>query len=428
MSVSPRVLKVLWARAGGVCSFPGCGLELAFDANVLLGENAHIVAQSREGPRGEYEPPGGDIDGYENLILLCDVHHKVVDAQPATYTVAKLVQMRRDHETIMAQSRTRDARYAYAHPSRPNVTEKVHSTLLPVALLPARVYSAPCAATEDEVKSKFSHPTGSSLMFPFIVRAERLFTFSSARDRSSPFRPFIRPNGDGSESAQEWWDDPDRFRWYVQLLNRTLNKLTGRRGLNLDKAHKRYYFEQAQDGEPSSVTYRSLTGKRTSRQVVWRPAFRHSGELKNYWEHLAVGLRFHRVTATGWCISVRPERRFTRDGRTLLTPKGTGRRATSRKSHMYNINVLAEVNFWREFLADRGPRIIMKFGAQSLIVDAEMMSVTVSWPGVPDDARPVTYTRAEDDLFTTAEYHDLMRSGLEDDDGEEEEEEESGAD
>jgi len=263
-------------------------------------------------------------------------------------------------------------------------------------------------------------------MFPFIVRAEQLFTFSSPSDRSSPFRQFVRPNGGGSERAREWWDDPDRFLWYVQLLNRTLNKLTGRRGLNLDKEHKRYYFEQAQDGEPSSVTYRSLTGKRTSRQVVWRPAFRHSGELKNYWEHLAVGLRFHRVTATAWCISVRPERRFTRDGRTLLTPKGTGRRATSRKSHMYNINVLAEVNFWREFLADRGPRIIMKFGAQSLVVDAEMMSVTVSWPGVPDDARPVTYTRAEDDLFTTAEYDDLMRSGLEDDDGEEEEE--SGAD
>jgi len=91
MSVRPRVLKVLWARAGGVCSFPGCGLELAFDANILLGENAHIVAQSKEGPRGEYEPPGGDLDGYENLILVCDVHQKVVDSQPATYTVAKLL-------------------------------------------------------------------------------------------------------------------------------------------------------------------------------------------------------------------------------------------------------------------------------------------------------------------------------------------------
>src|SRR5260370_17146326 len=94
---------------------------------------------------------------------------------------------------------------------------------------------------------------------------------------------------------------------------------------------------------------------------------------------------------------------------------------------MYNITVLAEVNFWREFLADGGPRIIMRFGGQSLVVDAEMMSVTVSWPGVPDDARPVTYTRAEDDLFTTAEYDDLVRSGLEDDDGEEEKEEEPSA-
>jgi len=120
-------------------------------------------------------------------------------------------------------------------------------------------------------------------------------------------------------------------------------------------------------------------------------------------------------------MSVRPERRFTRDGTLLLTPKGTGRRATSRKSHMYNINVLTEVNFWREFLSDKGPRIIMKFGVQSLVVDAEMMSTTVSWPGVPDDAQPVSYTRAEDDLFTSAEYDDLVRSGLGNDDGEEDE-------
>ena len=414
-------MKVLWARAGGVCSFPGCDLELAFDANVLLGENAHIVAQRKDGPRGDYEPPGGDIDGYENLILLCDIHHKVVDSQPATYTVAKLVQMKRDHEVGISQSRSREARYAYARPSRPNVTEKVHSTLLPVALIPARVYSAPCAATEDEIKARFTHPKGSPLMFPFILRTDRLFTFSRPNDRASPFKQFVGPTHVVSESAHEWWDDPDRFRWYVQLLNRALNKLTGRRGLNLDKEHKRYYFELTQDDKPRSVDYRSLLGKRISRQVVWRPAFRHSGERKSYWEHLAVGLRFHRVTTTGWCLSVRPERRFTRDGKTLLTSTGTGRRATSRKAHMYNINVLTEVNFWREFLSDEAPRIIMKFGTQSLVVDAEMMSTTVSWPGVPDDARPVTYTRAEDDLFTTAEYDDLISSGLEDDDAEEEE-------
>jgi len=271
------------------------------------------------------------------------------------------------------------------------------------------------------VKAQFVHPKGTPLMFPFIVRGDRLITFSNPHEESSPFRPFVHTNGTRPESAQEWWNDPDRYRWYVTLLNRALNKLTGRRGLNLDKEHNRYYFEQTEKDLPRSVQYQSLGGQKTSRQVVWRPAFKHSGEFKNYWEHLAVGLRFHRVTQTSWCLSIRPERRFTRDGQQPLTSKGTGRRATSRKSHMYNINVLTEVSFWRDFLAQKSPRIVMKFGNQGIAVEAEMMSANISWPGVPDDAKPVLYARAEDDLFTSAEFDALQTSEVEDEDSDEEE-------
>jgi hypothetical protein len=85
---------------------------------------------------------------------------------------------------------------------------------------------------------------------------------------------------------------------------------------------------------------------------------RRTGERKKYWEHLAVGLRFHQVTSQSWVLSIRPERRFTRDGFQPLTPKGTGRRATSRKARMYNEGVLREVNFWRDYLSCGRPRIV----------------------------------------------------------------------
>ncbi|MBM3301595.1 MAG: HNH endonuclease, partial [Deltaproteobacteria bacterium] len=378
MAASSRTEKILWGKAGATCSFPSCRRKLVADATgldgaVVLGEIAHIVAQSQDGPRGEYPPPGGDIDSYENLLLLCEEHHELIDGQPRTYSVAKLLQMKEDHERWVIERLSKDERFEQAHKPAQLVTETVYSTLLPVSQMPRYVYMAPCGLSENEVGARIVYPRNREIMLPFIVRGGNLVAFRDLSEEHGPFYQAIDVRAAKRHDAQDWWEDPDLYRWYVTLLNRALNKLTGRKGLNLDREHSRYYFEPAEGGQPRLVPYRSLSGSKTSRQVVWRPKLRHSGELKNYWEHLAVGSRFHRVTQTGWCLSIRPERRFTRDGYVPLTPKGIGRRSTSRKSRMYNINVLKEVNFWRDYLSDGSPRIIFKFGSQNLVVQTEMM-------------------------------------------------------
>ena len=73
------------------------------DAESVVGDEAHIVAQSGKGPRGSLIDEG-NIDRYENLILLCRVHHKLIDDQPATYTVERLREMKRDHEKWAEQA------------------------------------------------------------------------------------------------------------------------------------------------------------------------------------------------------------------------------------------------------------------------------------------------------------------------------------
>jgi hypothetical protein len=44
--------------------------------------------------------------------------------------------------------------------------------------------------------------------------------------------------------------------WFVNLLNRSLNKLTGRKGLYLDKSHHRYFFQSPEPGKAVEVSYR----------------------------------------------------------------------------------------------------------------------------------------------------------------------------
>lgn len=92
--ISEQQIKILWGVAA-ICAFPGCEQWLVQDASAadpqaVIGEMAHIVAHSDDGPRGDpaYSPEKRNLA--ENLILLCPTHHAVVDAQDSTYTIEDL--------------------------------------------------------------------------------------------------------------------------------------------------------------------------------------------------------------------------------------------------------------------------------------------------------------------------------------------------
>jgi hypothetical protein len=107
--ISPAVAKIVWSKAAGICAFPGCRKHLvveaaAGDPSATVGELAHIVAHSGEGPRAEYSPPGGQIDGEQNLILMCPSDHTAIDKHPKTWTVETLVGIKEIHERWVRES------------------------------------------------------------------------------------------------------------------------------------------------------------------------------------------------------------------------------------------------------------------------------------------------------------------------------------
>ena len=68
------------------------------DPESVVGEECHIVSGALNGPRHDPSFPASVIDELTNLMLLCRIHHKLIDDQAETYTADLLRDMKANHE------------------------------------------------------------------------------------------------------------------------------------------------------------------------------------------------------------------------------------------------------------------------------------------------------------------------------------------
>lgn len=87
------------ARSGGCCNKCKAPLflENEFGERARLGDDAHIVAASGDGPRGESDLDALSRASSRNVLLLCKNCHAEVDQQPRRFPVASLLQIREEH-------------------------------------------------------------------------------------------------------------------------------------------------------------------------------------------------------------------------------------------------------------------------------------------------------------------------------------------
>jgi hypothetical protein len=93
-----RDLKKLFALSLNQCAFPNCIASIIGLNDEMIGEICHIKARNPEGPRYDANQTDQERHGFNNLILLCRNHHKVVDDSPEKYTVNWLTDIKRQHE------------------------------------------------------------------------------------------------------------------------------------------------------------------------------------------------------------------------------------------------------------------------------------------------------------------------------------------
>jgi hypothetical protein len=72
----------------------------------VIGEECHIVSPVGRGPRYDPSLLERDLDDPANLILLCRIHHKMVDDQHETYTIEVLRKLKANHEKWVSSTLT----------------------------------------------------------------------------------------------------------------------------------------------------------------------------------------------------------------------------------------------------------------------------------------------------------------------------------
>lgn len=164
MSIGNRDRKLLWGRSGNLCA--KCRREVvaertATDAESVVGDEAHIAAQSPEGPRYGQLAAGVGVDSYDNLILLCRIDHKIVDDQPGHYTVDVLLEMKAKHEQWV-RSRLATANY-------PSMSEPLTEGLLVRALTTG---AAVWDILEGSHASMFDSPDDSEVPAAVVERCD----------------------------------------------------------------------------------------------------------------------------------------------------------------------------------------------------------------------------------------------------------------
>jgi len=307
--------------------------------------------------------------------------------------------MKRDHEVAFRSPEN-------GGDLRQRLTDRIYASAMPITNVPTGVFSATTTYRKQTIKdllAALKRPLNRHDILAFELRDDRLYAFHDLSAKDGPFSAVCDPQSVERLQADEMWENTDKSHLYVTLLNRTLTRFLGSRGVRYQGRHHRYYFLCDKETVQRTFKYDSLAGRRENRMVVWNPITRLTGKPKRRWIHLAAHLSFQRPSKATWLLSVRPERYITKDGTNEFEPEKIGPIVTRLKASMHNRAYFAEVHFWKQFLCERHPMLSLGFDGQHLIIESDLLSAEIVWAGIPDDDKRVVDIQPEEDLFSFAE-------------------------
>ena len=103
----PSTVRRLDTLSGNQCAYPECTKKLiAEDQKSIVSKICHIEAASKDGLRYNFKMTDDERRHFNNLILLCDEHHTIIDNKEneKKYPVELLKEWKRNHECKLLHS------------------------------------------------------------------------------------------------------------------------------------------------------------------------------------------------------------------------------------------------------------------------------------------------------------------------------------
>ncbi|MBO7747924.1 hypothetical protein I8J29_27405 [Paenibacillus sp. MWE-103] len=121
---TPSTVKMLFAVSSNQCSFPTCTNPLV-DGKKVTGRICHIKARSEGGPRYDPTQTNDERRGFDNLLLMCPIHHDIIDSDVDSYTVERLQEIKKKHESAATEMREESEDIANQLILNLNVTSRI---------------------------------------------------------------------------------------------------------------------------------------------------------------------------------------------------------------------------------------------------------------------------------------------------------------
>lgn len=270
--------------------------------------------------------------------------------------------------------------------------EWLHSNLLPVLLLPEKIYQAPTplrpssANTPDEIAPipPYKYSKGKDRILSLAnLKDPTIAALVGCEESRASFEPV--------EYFLSWAGGRNIFRdlFYEHLRHKCFSL-----GMAHDDSHHRFYFTP-ENGTARVRTYRAF--KRTATRKLAYPYEDKTTKEIRFWVHHAARLSLIQIDQNFY-LEVEPGYAFTQDGQKFMASEDIGPLTTRRKSGERNQNVFNHLIFWSEILANPPGNIAVDCGGQEFTISKVYESAVANF-GIPYDSKPLDQIAMAEDEF-----------------------------
>lgn len=325
----------------------------------------HRLLQMVQRDSGGRFKPRKELKDYRNLTIadiFCGIGYMekkgsgLIDAEREMIESGGEAEFKIDNENTTMTATLRMAKLQTSNVAEPIFEAEIYTTnYLPIEIIPKTLFTFSLNTLHDIKSYLASNSNDDSLIFyddSHSVSSQFLSFFDIKSISSNLAQVSIFPNYEPIK-IDEYLSSKINRNKFVALLNEHWRAYLAKYkdiGLILDpeKSHRRAYFILLKNEDNRIITYKSETGRKSSRNVVKK----REGKRMTFCENEGFNYSFEQI-GEEWFLRIKPFYMFTRaDGQTPLAGFRRSKLSTRRIKFDKNKNVREDLIFWAKIFSE----------------------------------------------------------------------------